>query len=133
MQSAIEQMLLSDGEGEPLLTPIGRRRMMHAALDYVHAHLDKRITLADLCSVAKAGVRTVEYAFRDFCDVSPIRYVRSCRLERVHAELSRGAPRSGAVMEAATRWGFTHMGQFARDYRLHYGETPSQTLAEVAR
>jgi hypothetical protein len=32
------------------------------------------------------------------------------------------------------RWGFTHMGRFSVEYRLRFGESPSQTLsrAEIA-
>jgi AraC family ethanolamine operon transcriptional activator len=32
------------------------------------------------------------------------------------------------VQEVAARWGFSHMGQFSSDYRLQFGERPSDTL-----
>lgn len=32
------------------------------------------------------------------------------------------------INEAAQRWGFWHAGEFAADYRLLFGELPSQTL-----
>jgi AraC family ethanolamine operon transcriptional activator len=32
------------------------------------------------------------------------------------------------VQAAAVRWGFFHFGQFARDYKLQFGELPSLTL-----
>jgi hypothetical protein len=34
-----------------------------------------------------------------------------------------------SVAETARRWRFNHMGQFGRDYRLLFGESPSITLA----
>jgi len=33
------------------------------------------------------------------------------------------------VTEIATQWGFTHMGRFSIEYRLRFGESPSETLS----
>jgi AraC family ethanolamine operon transcriptional activator len=41
------------------------------------------------------------------------------------------APES-RVADIAIRWGFWHMGQFARDYRAMFGELPSETLKKSA-
>jgi AraC family transcriptional regulator, ethanolamine operon transcriptional activator len=42
--------------------------------------------------------------------------------------LLRADPRSTRVIDVATEWGFWHMGHFAHDYRVMFGEAPSQTL-----
>ncbi|WP_278258467.1 helix-turn-helix domain-containing protein [Nocardioides convexus] len=44
----------------------------------------------------------------------------------MHADLLAG--RVGTVGEAASRWGFTHLGRFAAAYRGRYGVAPSDTL-----
>ena len=49
-------------------------------------------------------------------------------LERVRAELMRATPGSDSVTDAATRWGFQHLGHFSASYRRQFGETPSETL-----
>ncbi|MCP4898634.1 MAG: helix-turn-helix domain-containing protein [bacterium] len=52
------------------------------------------------------------------------------RLDGVRKELLR----SGAklkIADTANNWGFWHVGQFAADYRRHFGELPSQTLDRV--
>ena len=36
-----------------------------------------------------------------------------------------------AIIDAASRWGFWHMGQFAADYRRKFGELPSETRNRV--
>ncbi|MCW2522306.1 MAG: transcriptional regulator, AraC family, partial [Frankiales bacterium] len=60
---------------------------------------------------------------------SPMRYLQQVRLERVHAELAQAEPGATTITEAATRWGFTHLGRFANQYRTTFGELPSATLA----
>jgi AraC-like DNA-binding protein len=56
-------------------------------------------------------------------------YLKRVRLERVRAELA-APPRGGRrrVTEIATAWGFSHLGNFAKDYKKQFGETPSATL-----
>jgi len=47
----------------------------------------------------------------------------------VHEDLTGGdRAHRPTVAEVAYRWGFTHLGRFAHDYRARYGEAPSTTL-----
>jgi AraC-like DNA-binding protein len=47
----------------------------------------------------------------------------------VHEDLTGGdRAHRPTVAEVAYRWGFTHLGRFAHDYRSRYGELPSTTL-----
>ena len=50
------------------------------------------------------------------------------QLNAVRRNLRASGPRGDTVRNVAARWGFWHMGQFARDYRNLFGELPSQTL-----
>ena len=43
------------------------------------------------------------------------------------SEVDQGLSRPG-VGRISARWGFWHMSRFARDYRLLFGELPSETL-----
>ena len=46
-----------------------------------------------------------------------------------HRALQEADPSQGAtVAEIAARWGFSHPGRFAVDYRHVYGRHPSETL-----
>jgi len=38
------------------------------------------------------------------------------------------ADSSITISEIANRWGFRHMGRFAPDFRILFGELPTQTL-----
>lgn len=81
--------------------------------------------LAAHCGVAE---RTIEYGFREIYDTTPLTYLRCQRLTRSRRLLLESS-RSGSICEIARACGFTHMGQYATDYRRLFGETPSATRA----
>ena len=88
-------------------------------------------TVDDLCSVAGTSRRTLEYAFRDYFGTSPKKFIKALRLNAARNDLLRGHTDSSQVVEIASGWGFSHMGQFAADYRHLFGETPSDTLRRL--
>ena len=104
-------------------------RDVRRALDYIHEHAAEPIALGDLVHASGVAGRTLLKHFRDAHGVSPIRYARNHRLQRAREELLRSS--AGAVSEVALRWGFTHLGRFAADYRRRFGESPSATLARA--
>lgn len=111
----------------PAIAPRDVRR----ATEYIHANLSQPITLGDLVSVSGVAGRTLLKHFRDVHGVSPMRYLRNLRMERVRAELCAGSPHPvGAV---ALCWGFEHAGRFSVEYRGRFGESPSATLARGRR
>jgi AraC-like DNA-binding protein len=106
-----------------------RRSAVSRACAYVDAQLRGPITLNDLCNTAGVRARTLEYGFRECYEMGPMAYLRSVRLCRVRRDLLEPKSVGGSVAKAARRWHFTHMGQFSRDYRILFGESPSTTLA----
>ena len=88
--------------------------------------------IEDLCRVAGTSRRTLEYAFRDYFGTSPKRFTKVLRLNAARNDLLRGDVGSAKVVEIASGWGFTHMGQFSTDYREMFGEKPSETLLRVS-
>jgi AraC-like DNA-binding protein len=107
-------------------------RSVKRAVDYIQAHLADPITLAELVAVAGVPGRTLFHNFQAFEGLSPMRYVRARRFDRVRRELLRAAPEA-SVSRVALRWGFAHLGRFAVEYRRRYGESPSDTLAAARR
>lgn len=98
------------------------------ACRFVDSRLERPISLADLCRHCGVGTRTLEYGFRQLYDTTPISFIKSQRLSRTHDALLRISGQPVSIRENATRLGFTHMGQFAQDYRMLFGESPSATL-----
>ncbi|MDF3280773.1 MULTISPECIES: helix-turn-helix domain-containing protein [unclassified Gordonia (in: high G+C Gram-positive bacteria)] len=101
-------------------------RRLRNALEIVESRCAEPLTVAEIAASAGLSVRELQGAFRIHLDTTPTAHVRRVRLDRARADLTSGTVEH--VTDAATRWGFAHLGRFSRDYRVRYGETPSQTL-----
>jgi AraC-like DNA-binding protein len=100
-----------------------------AAVALLEAAPARRVGTDALARQVNVSTRLLQAGFREHLGMSPTQYLRQLRLRRVHEDLTRGDPgRRPMVAEVAYRWGFTHLGRFAQDYRARYGESPSQTL-----
>lgn len=102
-----------------------RRSAVERAIDYMQAHADAHVTLADAAQAAGVGVRALTRGFERQLGISPMRYLQQCRLERARADLLDAR---ASVTETAYRWGFGNLGDFAARYRERFGEKPSETL-----
>lgn len=92
-----------------------------------HAHAD--IGVADIAAAARVTPRALQYAFRRHLGTTPLGHVRTVRLEGAHRDLLAAAPGGRVTVTAvAMRWGFSHTGRFASQYRAVYGCLPSATL-----
>ena len=111
--------------------PINPRGLKHA-IEYMEAHLDQAVALADVVRASGVPGRTLFKHFKEYRGVSPMNYLRTARFEKVRDELRRSEP-DGCVMEIAMHWGFEHMGRFAVEYRRRFGESPSHTLGKRPR
>lgn len=103
--------------------------LMVDALAYIEQHLAEPFSLAALAHAVHVSPRHLQQTFRDRLGTTPSGYVRDQRLQRVRIDLTDADPRRGATVAGiAQRWGFTHAGRFANEYRDRFGESPSRTL-----
>ena len=106
----------------------GRRIAVRRATDYIQSHLCEPVRLSELCRYAQLKIRSLEYGFREVTGLTPIAYVKSLRLNTVRRELLRNvSAQDRSISEIAMDAGFWHLSQFAVDYRLFFGETPTET------
>lgn len=104
-----------------------RSRAFCIALDYIRDHAFRPPSIEEICQISGVSWRTLDYAFRERFDLTPKQYLKAVQLRRVRRDLVTCEP-GATVAEIAGRWGFWHMGQFARDYRRTFGELPSETV-----
>lgn len=97
------------------------------ARDYIQQRLASDIVLADIAKAAYCSPRTLARAFKDAGEAAPMQYVRKLRQERIRAALTAPASGRKTAAEVAFEWGYRHLGEFNRQYRAAFGETPSQT------
>jgi AraC-like DNA-binding protein len=109
-----------------------RPRTVNRVLDAVHADPARPWTTAQMAEVAGVGVRRLQEGFREHLGVTPREFLRDVRLDRVREELTADDATS-SVTDVALRWGFTHTGRFAADYRRRFGVSPSADLGHRSR
>lgn len=105
-----------------------RQRVVSRACERVEQTAHEVPTLLQVCADIGVSPRKLDYCFQDVLGLSPARYFRAMRLNAVRRALKQaGADASVSVQDIAARWGFWHMGAFGQDYRLQFGELPSET------
>jgi AraC-like DNA-binding protein len=85
----------------------------------------KQVYSSDLADQLGVSDRTLRSAVLDLTGMSLHRYVRMKRLSTSREKLQSGAT---SVKSVALECGFWHLSDFAREYRLLFGELPSSTL-----
>ncbi len=113
----------SDQLARDALAPAPRH--VKRAIDFMHEHVSSTISLSDIAIAANVSIRTLQQGFRQFRNTTPMAHLLELRLVAAHDELSD--PRStSTVSRVAAKWGFTHLGRFAAEYRKRFGHLPSQ-------
>src|SRR5262252_2218447 len=97
------------------------------AVAYMRQRTAAKLSVIDLASHCGVAERTLHKHFRAFLGASPLDYWRRLRLAEAREELLR-CEHSTSVTDIAARFGFSHFGRFAQQYRRQFGETPSSTL-----
>lgn len=108
-----------------------RREIVDRVIEYVNADLSTPKGIPELCHVAEVDDRTLRNIFYEKFFLSPKKFFNCYRLNAVRTELIRLDPTQICVTDIANKYGFWHMGQFAKDYRKLFGELPSETLKNL--
>lgn len=129
--------LVSHFDGDDLTTTgipnVQRLPIVRRVEEFMRAHLGDRLMLHDLCRVARASQRTVEYAFSSIYGMGPKQYLRILRLNEVRRTFRTEPPEASSIKDIAYRHGLWHLGHFTTDYRRLFGETPDETRARRER
>jgi len=116
-----------DARHRPHDVRASRRQLVARATQYLERSWFEPVRIEQICRELSADRRTLQNAFQEILGISPNAFFKNVRLNRVHHDLKRRSGREEAIFEVATRWGFWHQSQFARDYRQAFGELPSET------
>ncbi len=111
-------------------TPASRTKARKRAMEVMHQLAPKSARISKICAQSGVGWRTLDRAFHEFFGFGPKTYYKIIRLSRVRDQLIENGP-SVTVSQIANQWGFSHMSQFAQDYRQLFFELPSATKAKT--
>lgn len=107
----------------PKVLPSYMRKAQH----YVQQHLQSQISLADLSVFCGVSSRTLQKGFNQYCEQTPIEYIRDQRMQWVHQALVNSHS-SDTVTDILLQNGIQSMGHFSSLYKKRYGCLPSETL-----
>lgn len=110
-------------------THIAPKYIQHAE-QYMQTFIRNSPTLTEVASSIGVSVRTLSAGFKKYRNKTPGAIMRDMRLTLVRQEL-RAAHHQRNVAEIAYACGYSNLGEFARQYKLKYGELPSQTLKQL--
>jgi PAS domain S-box-containing protein len=102
------------------------------ARQYVDEHWDQPLNVAALAEAANVNVRTLFKHCKANGGFTPNQYIKRVRLNHARAMLQAADP-SATIVGIALKCCFQNQGHFARDYRLAFGERPSETLERARR
>jgi AraC family ethanolamine operon transcriptional activator len=137
LQTEIAQLIVQALIRSPDFDRSVRLRVQDRALSEVETFVARferePLTIRELCQQVDVSERTLRNAFLAHAGVSPKAYLTARRLNGVRQELRQAFSDGRQINDVAAAWGFWHMGQFAADYRRHFGELPSETLRRFSR
>jgi len=125
-----EATILDNGNGVEYHARRRALSLVRQTREYIDAELARVYcpTVVDICCHTQVSQRTLQYAFRELLDMTPVAYLRIVRLNRARVELLAPPSPATTVTEVASRWGFLHFSKFSRDFSVMFGEFPSETL-----
>ena len=117
------------------LPPLGQPRKsskeeyVAIAINFFEKNINCQISLHDVASECSISPRSLQSAFQDVKNVSPLRHLQVMRLKRMRETIKRGFD----VSQACSRSGLSFSGRTSSLYRDLFGETPSQTRRDSRR
>jgi AraC family transcriptional regulator len=96
-------------------------------LDYIHAHLDQELALADLAAIAQITPNYFATQFKQSTGFAPHQYVIQQRIERAKKLLTNGEEK---IADIACQVGFAHQSHLTRHFKRLVGVTPKQFLIQ---
>ena len=90
--------------------------------------LEETMTIQSIVEEFKTSDKTLENSFRSLFGITPKRFMDLLKLNRAHEDLHHADTQTTNVSAIATKWGFSHFGRFAKEYKRLFGVLPSETL-----
>lgn len=100
---------------------------MRLALDYINDHFTEKITMNELCQIARLSPSRFSTVFKNYTGRSVVDHINLMRCQYARTLFLTG---NYSVTECAERAGYNNMPYFARKFRQIFGETLSQIKAD---
>jgi len=118
-------------EHSPGRRQVPRGQIIRQSMEFVDQHDGEYLSVEQLATAAGVSERTLREAFHQYFGVGPVRYLNRRALHQIRRALKAADPSVATVTEIATQFGVWQFGRFAQDYRVVFGELPSETLRHL--
>ena len=98
-------------------------RATRKAVNYIHSHLQEKITLKELADAAALSPGRFSHLFREETGLSPMAYVRKEKMETARTMLLYSEYK---LSEISTILGFSSESHFIRTFKEYFGTTPGK-------
>ncbi|MEC8373219.1 MAG: AraC family transcriptional regulator, partial [Pseudomonadota bacterium] len=92
------------------------------AIEYLASHVNENVTIGDMASKIGMSKAVFHRKFKQATTMSPIKFVKSMRLNNAAKRIAEGTNVSVAAMDV----GYISSSQFSRDFKRMYGLSPKQ-------
>ncbi|WP_240158937.1 MULTISPECIES: AraC family transcriptional regulator [Burkholderiaceae] len=102
------------------------------ARQFIHDNAREPITLEEIERASGVSRFKLFDGFRQYFGCAPIAYLKRYRLESVRRDILEDRSVRN-ISSVALSWGMSHLGRFSTEYKVMFGESPSDTLKRAAR
>lgn len=128
MMNEIYFRLLSTYRGSQIryfLEQRGEVQRISKAVQYINENLDQPVSVEDLANMVHMSQTTFYENFKKVLHLSPLQYAKSVKLNHAQTLIREGKKAN----EAGFLVGYNSPAQFSREYKRHFGYSPSRTAA----
>ena len=101
-------------------------RTLRGVIAHIEANWNKPLSISEIAKQHSVSPRSIHKHFANR-GMTPMSFIKGLRLQRAREKLLNPTPRT-TVTGVALECGFSNLGHFAKDYRIEFGELPSETL-----
>ena len=125
LQEIYFRIIRDDDNGtlQHLLQQRGQIQQISKAVDHIHKHMDEPVSVDDLAGLVNMSTSGFHRSFKEVMHMSPLQYAKSIKLFRAQTLIRQGKNAS----EAGYMVGYNSPAQFSREYKRHFGFSPSAT------
>jgi AraC family ethanolamine operon transcriptional activator len=102
-----------------------RNLIFKRAQSFIDSNIRENMNILSLSKELGISERNLRYVFHDKVGFGPKKYISNYKLNKVRKELKN--KRNIPIKALASEFGFWHTGKFAADYKMLFGEFPSET------
>ncbi|MFZ3075669.1 MAG: AraC family transcriptional regulator [Psychrobacter glacincola] len=129
IQQEIYYRLLSAQQGHKLRQLVINGSHTHRiaqATDWLKAHLDEPVVIADLASRCGMSVSGFHQHFKEMTQLSPLQYQKKLRLMEARRLIVMN---DSQISQVAMQVGYESPSQFSREYKRLFGNSPNSDLS----